>query len=205
MFPLPFHFFPLFFLSFLNVPIISSYSTNEEFYPPINETEDSEKIVNPEGHLDIGRCSCDLSNVCNFRCCCDLDCNETIREKWKKNYECLNVDYKYYNYENNCGVKISQYKKYDQFFNLMCIHRDNSPDMGEFYGDLEDEKEGNDKKEKEDVWGKKYKGEYNETKSEGYGILYESDSNGNCVKTNSNRYKNSNRAHMTINRIYQKK
>ena len=125
-----------FFLNFRNVfanfgPKISSSGN----------TIDGESVPQSES-LDIGPCPCDLTNRCDYRCCCDNDCDDEIeKEYWIGNDTCINKkkermeDFKCL--KNNETFKYNKKKAglsiKDHIYNIMCIQFDNSGDMGEFY------------------------------------------------------------------------
>ena len=147
--------------------------------------------------LDMGPCTCDLTSHCDYRCCCDNDCNEDIVKEWKKEGSCLNKnknrmeEFKcdsrkqsfYYN-KNEAGMSVK-----DHIFNIMCIERDNSKDLGEFYLDEFNTTQVEEDKNK---WLKNffYSRNADEDETLQYGKIvedftrmYRADSNGYCVET----------------------
>ena len=146
----------------------------------------------------MGQCTCDLTNRCDLRCCCDKDCSEEIIKNWEDEGNCLKTkkDFLFedyfcksrndsYNYnKNKAGITVN-----DHIFNLMCIYFDNTKDMGEFY--LDEDYKDEVQTLKED-WTKDFLKDNQEikeiTKDEVYKygkslpfILYKPDSNGNCI------------------------
>lgn len=148
--------------------------------------------------LDMGPCTCDLTNHCDYRCCCDPDCNgDEIVKVWKRKGICLNKNNNRmekfkcdsrknsFNFnKNEAGISIK-----DHIFNIMCIERDNNKDMGKFY--LE-EFNNNQVKEAKEKWLKDFFEHPESPESEEryeYGDLinnninvFKSDSNGNCIR-----------------------
>ena len=143
---------------------------------------------------DMGQCSCNLSSFCDYNCPCDNNCTEDDINKFDNDekdkskyfkerlsdYLCQNKQDKFNYNKNKAGISVK-----DHIFSLMCIHKDNSPDMGEFY--LKDPKPNN----AADDWIKEFFNEGNkEGNTEENMTLYKPDSNGNCIKSNISIYKN---------------
>ena len=173
-------------------PVVINQTTKEEI-----DSWTNKQTVHFSKSLDMGLCTCDITNHCDFRCCCDQDCNDdkTSVDNWKKEGICLNKNnnrmekYKCYNRKNSffynkdeAGIFIK-----DHIFNIMCIETDNSQDMGEFYLDEYDHSQVEKDK---NAWMEnffesppppsenfKYNDAYNLT-------IYRPDTNGNCVRAN---------------------
>ena len=153
---------------------------------------------------DMGRCSCNLSPYCDYNCPCDSSCteedikkfDEDERDKFKyfkerlSDYLCLNKQDKFNYNKNKAGISVK-----DHIFSLMCIHKDNSPDMGEFY---EEEPKPNNAA---DDWKNEFFKSNNEENNEGNIELYKPDSNGYCIKSNISINKNNKFSCIDINDI----
>ena len=189
-------------LFFLNIKLSFSYF-GKEITPNIEDGDyenwSSRETTKLSTEKDMGQCTCDLTNRCDLRCCCDKDCSEEIIKNWEDEGNCLKTkkDFLFedyfcksrndsYNYnKNKAGITVN-----DHIFNLMCIYFDNTKDMGEFYLDEDYKVEVQTLKED---WTKDFLKENQENKEikEGevykYGeslsfTLYKPDSNGNCIK-----------------------
>ena len=109
---------------------------------------ENEETVKFSKTLDMGNCTCDLTNLCDHRCCCDKDCSEDIKNSWIEQKICKNINknrmegYKCkskeenFNYnKKNAGITVK-----DHIHDIMCIYYDRSGDMGNFYiNDVNDE------------------------------------------------------------------
>lgn len=110
--------------------------------------------------LDPGRCSCDLTSLCDYRCCCDPDCiNNNNLSEWINKEICINKERDDFLDDFNCRTQKYKDKKKknktiklkeemfnynskkskmlvkDHIYNIMCIEYNNAQDMGEFYLD----------------------------------------------------------------------
>jgi len=143
---------------------------------------------------DLGQCSCNLSSFCDYNCPCDKSCTEEDINKFDEDerdrtkyikerlsdYLCQNKLDKFNYNKNKAGISVK-----DHIFSLMCIHKDNSPDMGEFY--IKEPKPNN----AADDWIQEFFNERNkEVNYEENMALYKPDSNGNCIKSDISKYKN---------------
>ena len=188
-----------FFFSFLNIilrlEIAFSYF---ERGIKLSENVTDEPTTRISTSLDMGICSCDLTNHCDYRCCCDNDCNSEDKKRWEEDDICLNYkkdridDFKCKNNKENfefnknkAGLSVK-----DHIHNIMCVQFDNSGDMGNFYLN-ENNKEDEDLNEDLKNWKDKFF-KNNIAKNENacqYGDMtnlhiYKADSNGNCIKQN---------------------
>lgn len=184
-----------FFFSFLNI-ILRLEIAFSYFERGIKLTENitDEPTTVISTNLDMGICSCDLTNHCDYRCCCDNDCNNEDKKKWEEDDICLNYnkdrieDFKCKNKKENfefnknkAGLSVK-----DHIHNIMCVQIDNSGDMGNFYLN-----ENNEEREELEIWKDKFF-QNNIAKNEQscqYGDItnhhiYKADSNGNCIKQN---------------------
>ena len=134
---------------------------------------------------DMGQCTCDLSSHCDYNCRCDKECGYTdIEDKDRlKEYKCKSLREKFQFNKNEAGISIK-----DHIFSLMCIHTDNSGDMGEFYKEAPNE----DNNQKKDEWINSFfkNNENTETDTTDNLTLYKPDSNGYCIKTTVSKLKN---------------
>ena len=133
----------LFFI--LNFDIIFSY-----FGEPISNDEVlvDDKTTHYTREKDMGPCTCDLTNHCDYRCCCDTDCDDDTKNDWNERGICVDFhnnrinDFmceskkENFNYNKKKATMIVK----DHIFNIMCIEFDNSGDMEEYYLDLEKQK-----------------------------------------------------------------
>ena len=98
-------------------------------------------------------CTCDLTNHCDYRCCCDNDCEKTQLTEWRENDKCLNYhksiieDFKCKSRKNNlkynnekAGLTVN-----DHIYNIMCIQFVRSGEIRNSYPKTED-KVNKDKK-----------------------------------------------------------
>lgn len=183
--------------------------------PPLNKEEDPSfnsdnwgtRYTSPDTeNLDMGLCSCDLSNLCDYRCCCDTSCDAKLVEEWRSQKICLNENLRMTQYMCDSSEKDENQRNNrlfvkDQIFNMMCVFYDRSGDMGEFYHDKEGDPETNGKLINN--WNKKFfldDSGSEEDKSYSYKkvikgniinksnetdvpiLVYGPDSSGNCVK-----------------------
>ena len=182
-----------FFFSFLNIilrlEIAFSYF---ERGIKLSENVTDEPTTRISTSLDMGICSCDLTNHCDYRCCCDNDCSNEDKKKWETDDICLNYnkdrieDFKCKNNKENfeynknkAGLSVK-----DHIHNIMCVQFDNSGDMGNFYLNEESEIDFDEWKSKffQNIIEKKEdKCEYGDITND---YIYKADSNGNCIKQN---------------------
>ena len=133
-------------------------------------------------------CTCDLTNHCDYRCCCDNDCEKTQLTEWRENDKCLNYhksiieDFKCKSRKNNfkynnekAGLTVN-----DHIYNIMCIQFVRSGEMRNSYLEIDDkvEKDMNDYKTN---WEKNFFKDNNDSEDYVNSIL-KADSNGNCIK-----------------------
>ena len=60
-----------------------------KFYPVDSAKINSETTtVDLNSREPLGKCMCDITaNACDAYCCCDLDCDQAIRDVWNSNYD----------------------------------------------------------------------------------------------------------------------
>ena len=129
-----------FLLFIINFEIIFSY-----FGELINSTLEpkNEETTHFSREKDMGPCTCNLTNHCDYRCCCDSDCSNDIIKDWNEKGFCLDYHNNRIN-DNMCesikdnfnyNKKKATMKVKDHIYNIMCIQFDNSGDMEEYYLD----------------------------------------------------------------------
>ena len=170
---------------------------------------DDEETVKFSKTLDMGQCTCNLTSHCDYRCCCDLDCSEEIRNNWTEKNICKNIgknrmesfqciknkkNKKHKEEEFNYNKKKAGITVKDHISNIMCIYYDRSGDMGNFYLNEVNEES---LKENRNNWIKKFfyikengnSRRLQEQDKLKYGeiindfSLYKSNSNGYCIPT----------------------
>ena len=194
-------------LYFLNIKISFSYF-GKTISPLESEIDTNKETSKLSENKDMGQCTCDLTNRCDFRCCCDKDCDEEIIKKWKgeneesaeniciknikermEDYLCKSREESYKYNKNEAGITVN-----DHIFNIMCVYYDRSGDMGEFYMDEDYAQEVQTLKKdwindflkgkrsnKDFNIGEEHKYKYGDSLLFEYS-LYKPDSNGNCIK-----------------------
>ena len=98
-------------------------------------------------------CTCDLTNHCDYKCCCNNDCEKTQLTEWRENDIYLNYhksiieDFKCKSRKNNlkynnekAGLTVN-----DHIYNIMCIQFVRSGEIRNSYPKTED-KVNKDKK-----------------------------------------------------------
>ena len=168
----------LFILFFFN--IIKFISSTYSFGTSIPNSQDNFEYSMEK---DMGQCTCDLSNLCDYNCNCDKDCGYTeIKGKDRlEEYKCKSLREKFRYNKDEAGISVK-----DHIFSLMCIHTDNSGDMGEFYKEEPNE----NKEDKKNNWINEFFEALISQNNEGSVVLYKPDSNGNCMKTYISELKN---------------
>lgn len=102
-----------------------------------------------ESHTkDMGSCTCDLRNICDYRCCCDPNCDENLINDWKNRDMCIDI-HKNIADDFKCGKTKSEDFNYnkekatmtikDHIYNIMCVQWDNSGEMEEYYTDYSED------------------------------------------------------------------
>ena len=131
---------------------------------------------------DMGQCTCDLSSLCDYNCKCDKDCGNTEIEGIDRleEYKCKSLKKRFEYNRDEAGISIK-----DHIFSLMCIHTDNSGDMGEFYNENPNE----DNEQKKNDWINSFF-KNNEINNDENLILYKPNSNGYCIETTVSKLKN---------------
>ena len=79
-------------LFFLNIKLSFSYF-GDLITPDIKDEDyanwSSRETTKLSTEKDMGQCTCDLTNRCDLRCCCDKDCSEEIIKNWEDEGNCL--------------------------------------------------------------------------------------------------------------------
>ena len=166
----------LYILFFFNIIkfISSAYSFGEQIEKAHQDFEYSME-------KDMGQCTCDLSSLCDYNCKCDKDCGYTEIEGKDRleEYKCKSLRDKFGYNKKEAGISVK-----DHIFSLMCIHTDNSGDMGEFYKETPNE----DKEQKKQEWIDMFFNNIETDTSENL-QLYKPDSNGYCIQTTVSKLK----------------
>ena len=131
------------FLTFLFViDANAQYTYTDFYYVDVDNVEKLPLTAVFSDQKDMGQCTCDLrEGICDYHCCCDRDCDDTMKQSWKDASKCIdkhNVqreDNKCMNAKNtyNYNIKEAGLKYRDQIESLLCVKYDNGKDMGEFY------------------------------------------------------------------------
>lgn len=87
-------------------------------------------------------CTCNtIKNCCDYRCCCDNDCDDNVIKNWTDNGLCVNKKYKRYS-DLKCkgkdktkdyNIKEAGMIFYDQIKHLLCVKMDRTKIESEFY------------------------------------------------------------------------
>ena len=119
------------FLTFLFVIDANAQYTYTDFY--YVDEDNVEKLPLTavfSDQKDMGQCTCDLrEGICDYHCCCDRDCDDTMKQSWKNASKCIdkhNVqreDNKCMNAKNtyNYNIKEAGLKYRDQIESLLCV------------------------------------------------------------------------------------
>ena len=209
-----------FLLSFLSL-FLNFRNVFSNFGPTIDSNGGliEEESVPQSENLDMGPCPCDLTNRCDYRCCCDNDCPSSNIQDWidkdicinklkerMEDFKCLNNDKTFKYNKKKAGLSIK-----DHIYNIMCIQFDNSGDMGEFYLKQESNEDKVYLENEISTWKREFFGEarrirrLEEKLFNGLDLhIYKPDSNGDCIL--SDNYEKlkpieyvCNRANLTIN------
>ena len=155
---------------------------------------------------DMGQCTCDLGvGICDYHCCCDRDCDDTLKQSWKDASKCVDK-HNVQREENKCmnanntynyNTKEAGLKYRDQIESLLCVKFDNGKDMGEFYEKIfvDDPKWSTMLRNKFEQWTSENFPNGNQFSIRTGGIgeplvsdstknLFEADAYGRCVLTN---------------------
>ena len=167
-----------FILFFFN--IFKFISCTYSFGTPISKVQENFEYSMEK---DMGQCTCDLSSFCDYNCPCDKDCGYTEIEGIDRleEYKCKSLREKFKFNKNEAGISIK-----DHIFSLMCIHTDNSGDMGEFYKETPNE----NNEDKKNNWINDFFQAPNSQDNQESINLYKPDSNGYCMKTYISELKN---------------
>lgn len=140
-----------FFIFLFNFIVSQNTPTNyyTEFIPfNTEEIETTQTTALFSVSKDLANCTCDLQlGICDYHCCCDKDCPDTVLNMWKadevkncieqkinnrmKHFNCSNAENTYKYNANEAGIKYR-----DQISNLLCVEFDNGKDMGEYFEDI---------------------------------------------------------------------
>ena len=162
---------------FLFINIFKSLISEYKFSPTINYTFEN---FNCSITKDLGQCTCDLSNLCDYNCPCDKDCDTSYEYKERMDeFRCKKKSDTFEYNKKKAGIKIK-----DHIFNLMCIQYDNSGDMGEFYKETPEDEDKKAKEWEDNFFKNDIKEEINKT------YLYKPDSNGYCINSSFFETKN---------------
>ena len=162
---------------FLFINIFKSLISEYKFSPTINYTFEN---FNYSITKDLGQCTCDLSNLCDYNCPCDKDCDTSYEYKERMDeFRCKKKSDTFEYNKKKAGIKIK-----DHIFNLMCIQYDNSGDMGEFYKETPEDENKKAKEWEDNFFKNDIKEEINKI------YLYKPDSNGYCINSSFFESKN---------------